>query len=203
MATSRALFVLAVAAAVAVAGCSGGSVGGDAGSRGAPREAASPSGPPCPRELPPPSVGSSVVGTLEPAETAPELPAPARAWRCVYRGAETAERRGETWTWERAGAPSEVTGADLERHVEALRGLEPAEADRVCTFDLGPRTLLVLEHDTGRVGVLVDLFGCGSVRLTDDPVDVPAGEATSDGIVAGVLSAPSQLRDLVGPLRRE
>lgn len=101
------------------------------------------------------------------------------------------------------GATSDVADGDLERYAAALTDLRPAEADQVCTLELGPRTLLVLEHDTGRVGVLADRFGCGSVRLTDDPVEVPAGEATTDGIVTGVLRPSAELRVLMDALRIE
>ncbi len=206
------LAVLVGAMALAASSCSGDGAGpedasqrptGGAQETASPGSTTTPSGPPCPRELPRPSAGSAVLGNTDPAAAAPRLPAFTQAWRCVYRGSETDDGRDESWVWERLGAASDVADSDLERYAAALTDLRPAPADQVCTLDLGPRTLLVLEHDTGRVGVLADRFGCGSVRLTDDPAQVPAGEATTEGIVAGVLQPSAELRLLMDALRIE
>jgi hypothetical protein len=66
--------------------------------------------------------------------------------------------------------------------------LVPQHIDRVCTADLGSRLMLVYSHGNDLTGVVVDDFGCGDVRLTDEPFRTVPGEATQAGTVRGVLT---------------
>jgi hypothetical protein len=110
------------------------------------------------------------------------LSAPERAWVCRYQ-------LGDDDIWSRDGAVVPVAEADLAALADGLAGLEPATRHRMCTADLGPRWLLVWADDTDLTGAAVDDFGCGVVRLTDEPFATVPGEATGSGTVPGVLSA--------------
>jgi hypothetical protein len=152
----------------------------------------------CPRRLPPNRDPGSGIGTGTPAASAPSLPDPDAAWLCRYTpgwsGSEKDEDNARD-TWVRTGRSHPVGPAHLSVLARALTGLEPAEADQLCTADLGPRWMLVLSHENDLTGVVVDDFGCRNVRLTADPFEVAAGDATSGAVVAGVLTGPDGLLD--------
>lgn len=63
----------------------------------------------------------------------------------------------------------------------------------------------MLVYATGRdlTGVVVDDFGCGDVRLTDDPFKTPPGDATQDTTVAGVLTGTDELLPALKSVARE
>lgn len=67
----------------------------------------------------------------------------------------------------------------------------------MCTADLGTRVMLVYPDGPDLTGVIVDNFGCHDVRLTDDPAHTPPGYGTQRGTVTGILTAPSELTDLL------
>jgi hypothetical protein len=136
-------------------------------------------GQPCPAKLPEPAVSGPGA---EAATGRPDLPAPDRAWVCDY---ELADGGG----WERREPLTPVQDDDLAGLAEGVAALRPASNGRFCTKELGPRHLLVLDTDGDLTGVLLDGFGCGDVRLTDDPHETPAGEPTAPGVVPGVLQA--------------
>lgn len=149
---------------------------------------------PCPGRLP---GGDDAFGGTDPAASAPDLAAPDRAWVCTYvlRSGPAAGPDGPAWT--RQTRPQQVVADRLPGLATSLDELAPADPGRLCTKDLGPRYLLVLADDgdagTDLTGVVVDGFGCRDVRLTDDPSTTPPGEASTPGVVPGVLSAPDAL----------
>jgi hypothetical protein len=49
----------------------------------------------------------------------------------------------------------------------------------------------------------VDEFGCGEVRLTDDPFGVSPGESSGAGTVSGVLAAPPGLADRLRAIKAD
>ena len=174
----------------ALAGC-GSEAGGSATDPPGPDELAEHSGQPCPEELPEEEQGE---GWEQPAESAPDLPAADEAWVCVYgdAGAPADGSRGY-YVWKRSGQPVALSADELEAAQELLDELEPAPAEQACTADLGPRYVLVLSTGGDLTGVVLDDFGCHSARLTGDPHDIGPG----DGSMAGLLTAPAELLDLL------
>ena len=59
-----------------------------------------------------------------------------------------------------------------------------------CTEELGPRWLLVTSTGGDLTGVVVDGYGCGDVRLTNDPYVTAPGDPQTGATVPGVLDAP-------------
>jgi len=156
----------------------------------------------CPKRLP--QEEDRGFGAHEPASTAPTLPSPDSAWVCRYdlSDARPQPEGDGREGWVRAGRAQPVEPfllPVLERH---LRGLVPAEEQRACTADLGPRWLLVHSHRGDLTGVLVDDFGCDDVRLTDEPFVTVPGEAAQPGTVPGVLSGHPALLDLMKTAHR-
>jgi hypothetical protein len=155
-------------------------------------ELAAHDGEPCPARLP--HQGDHGLGADDPATSAPELAAADEAWTCRYQPHDSVQdEEGTTWGWVREGAPRAVDPAGLDRLEPQLADLRPADADRICTMDLGPRWMLVLADGGDLTGVVVDDFGCRDVRLTDEPFETPPGEATAPRTVAGVLTGPDHL----------
>lgn len=139
-------------------------------------------GPPCPAELPYEDETWS-----EPAPSAPELPAFARAWRCRY-GADTSRPDDlPGLAWRRDGDAVQLSAPARARLARALDRLEPHPRGQVCRLDLGPRWVVVLDHADGRTAVVLDDFGCGWVRLSEDLATVPPGETS------GALTGPREL----------
>lgn len=94
-----------------------------------------------------------------------------------------------TYTWERA-EKARVAATDLGGLEEHLAQLAPADPQRGCTADRGPRWMLVYAAENDLTGVIVDDYGCHDVRLTDEPFDTPPGDAVQPGTVPGVLTTP-------------
>ncbi|QGG41747.1 hypothetical protein [Aeromicrobium yanjiei] len=88
-----------------------------------------------------------------------------------------------------------VPPGQLRRYQRDLDQLVPADRERACLADLGPRYLLVYAYDAGLAGVTADAFGCEDVRLTDDPAETAPGERGAPGSVPGILQSPSGLLD--------
>ena len=168
--------------------------GGSAGQR--TDEVAAHRGQVCPRRLPEASEDTYGFGTSEPADAAPTLPVPESAWVCQYVPDDVgpgSDADGTAYGWARRGAPRRIAESrlpDLARH---LGELAPAESERACTADLGPRWMLVYASGTDLTGVVVDDFGCRDVRLTDEPFSTVPGEASQPGTVPGVLTGPAEL----------
>lgn len=152
----------------------------------------------CPAELPvSPDVSDRGFGTNEPASSTPSLGDPAAAWVCRYDPVDAGPGpggNGTTYAWERSGRARAVAPDRLPVLGELLGQLATLPDEQlVCTDDLGPRWLLVLETDAGTVGVVRDSFGCDLVRLTDDVFSTIPGEGTRRGTVPGVLLGPPAL----------
>ena len=159
-------------------------------------EVAAHAGEVCPQRLPESGNRDHGFGTDEPAESAPSLPAPESAWVCRYDATDVGpgpDGDGTTWGWVRAGEVRPVDPARLPVLERALTQLAPADRNRVCTADLGPRWMLVYSHGNDLTGVLVDDFGCRDVRLTDEPFETVPGAATQPGTTRGVLAGPTDL----------
>lgn len=114
------------------------------------------------------------------------------AWVCVY-GALTPSGDGAALGWTRQRPPVRVSPGQLRSYQRDLDQLVPADPERACRADLGPRYLLVYAHDAGLAGVTVDAYGCEEVRLTDNPAETAPGEAGGSGSVPGVLQSPTGL----------
>jgi hypothetical protein len=206
--TSRRTTRLAFAALVAAvaAGCGTGTGSGTGtGTGGAASERrdelAAHDGQPCPRRLP--QADGHGFGSEEPAHEAPTLPEADAAWVCEYEPVDLPKRTsdgGSVFGWRREGRPVEVSGPGLASLEQRVAMLEPADAQRMCTADLGPRWMLVLSREGDLTGVVVDGYGCRDVRLTDEPFTTVPGEAGAPGapgIVAGVLAGPEDLLPLL------
>lgn len=153
-------------------------------------------GSPCPARLPHDPANRHGFEPSRSADESPSLEAPDRAWVCKYDSFDVgSEPSGRTTIgWIRVGEHSEVPVSQSDAIESELSRLAPPAADeRLCTADLGPRWMLVLSNDGDLTGVVVDAFGCGDVRLTDEPFTTVPGEATAGGTVPGVLAGSSGL----------
>lgn len=158
------------------------------------REVTEADGRPCPQKLP---IGDDPsghgFGVEEPAKKLPNLLEPQEAWVCGYHLMDHPDGG-----WERAGQLEPVTADDLPDLRAALLDLAPVDPGQPCTADLGPRWMVVYAHDGDLTGVVVDDFGCRSVRLTDNPHFTPPGEFDQDGTVGGVLDGGAAVLAALG-----
>ena len=121
------------------------------------------------------------------ATEAPELASPTEAWLCTYTVLAVDDQASDDQGgWRLEGEPEQVDDSRLPALDEALSALAPADPDRPCTMDIGPRYLVVYAGETGLTGVAVDDFGCRDVRLTDDPRTTPLGSGEGEA-AAGVF----------------
>lgn len=165
-------------------------------------------GGPCPETLPAPidNPGGHGFGTRTPAQQEPRFTAPDRGWVCRYdpkRIRQTSE--GSVVEWSRSSAPrrlEEDVLAQVSYVTNAISVFRGSSADRVCPSDLGPRYALVTSAGGDLTGVIADSYGCGDVRLSDDPFltapgDPQEGNGTTPGVFvgadAGVFSGPVSL----------
>lgn len=190
-------------AVVVLTGC--GSTPADDATAGAsavqPEQLTEAGGEPCPTELP---IGDDPsghgFGVEAPAEQLPDLLDPHEAWVCQYEtyDRDTTANGGLVYGWRQTGDPSPVAPGDLPALRSALDSMVLPSPDQACTADLGPRWMVVYSHDGDLTGVLVDDYGCRSVRLTDDPHSTPPGAVDQDGTVGGVLDGGAAVLDAVG-----
>lgn len=180
-----------------LAGCgSGGSATGSGSGPATVDEVAAHDGRVCPQRLPAREDPDEEFGTHEPADSAPSLLTPESGWVCRYDLIDVRpepDGDGPRAGWVLQGPARAVDPARLrviERH---LAELVPAERDRLCPADLGPRWLLVYSHGNDLTGAVLDDFGCQDVRLTDEPFHTVPGDAAHGGAVPGVLKSPSGL----------
>jgi hypothetical protein len=154
----------------------------------------------CPVRLPPTEdPNDHNLGTVEHADARPSLLEPEQAWICRYDSTDLSERphsRVRATYWKRHGGPHRVDHDRLGKLTGYLDRLRPA-GDQACTSDLGPSFMLVYAHDRDLTGVLVESYGCQDVRLTDDPFTTAPGDPGQVGTVAGVLTAPGGLLDIL------
>ena len=150
----------------------------------------------CPGQLPtgedPDGYG---FGTHEAARRKPSLLAPESAWVCRYNPVPEGSGphgAGSRFLWRLDGAPKPVAPERLTAFASSLSELEPQGND-ACTADLGPRWMLVYSHARDLTGVVVDDYGCHTVRLTDDPFTRAPGDPGQVGTVSGQLSGPAHL----------
>lgn len=157
----------------------------------------------CPKKLPAGTKAGSE--TDAPAEEAPSLPEPESAWICQYNPGTSGsglEGGSGTGAWKLVGEAERVADADVSELADDLTKLTPAEAQQMCTADLGPRWMLVYSHGQDLSGVVVDDFGCRDVRLTDDPFETVPGGGDQEGTVPGTLAAPTALLNTLKQLHR-
>jgi hypothetical protein len=161
---------------------------------------------PCPEELPigddPSGHGFGVQGV---ADESPTLLSPNEAWVCQYDpfDASTTTSHGAIYEWRRTGQPTPVASGDLPRLRNALGGLVPADRSEGCNADLGPRWMVVYNHDGDLTGLVVDDYGCRDVRLTDNPHATPPGADDQEGAVGGILDGGQAVLDMLGLSRQK
>jgi hypothetical protein len=177
----------------AVAGCGEGASSGEEQGASSIDEMTQHRGEVCPGQLPVAPVSTHGFGTDTPAASAPRLAEPDSAWVCQYAAVDAGAGpggNGTTIKWVRTGTQRPVEEHALPALADSLTELRPAEGDRVCTSDLGPRWMPVYSIGKDLTGVVVDAYGCSDIRLTDDPFSTVPGEATQPGTVSGVLVGP-------------
>lgn len=143
----------------------------------------------CPGRLPQSEATDGVAGVEDRADSGPTLQRPTAAWVCVYLAGGL--RAGEV-PWTLDGGPRQVPTSQLTAIADDLAELRPAPS-RSCTDDLGPRWMLVYANARNLTGVVIDDFGCEDVRLTDEPFETAPGDTDQEGVVRGVLAAPTGL----------
>ncbi len=142
-------------------------------------------------------------GGEEVASSTPEFGDTAALWACTYNTLTigTTPEGGQKYGWKRVGEPTPIDSTEYDDLVRGLGNLRPADPQRMCTADLGPRVMLGHVATNGQVtGVVVDLFGCRDVRLTPDPVGVAPGESDVDGVPTGVLAGSTEFMTAVAAL---
>lgn len=155
---------------------------------------------PCPDKLPQLDGPDTGLGGDSPAGETPELQNVEEAWICEYAANTVApgpEGNGDPWEWLLQGEPQPVEKSRIQDLKISLSELAPPAPDMVCTADIGPRRLLSYSTGGDLTGVLVDDFGCRSVRLTDEPFETVPGAASTGGMVRGYLSGPDTLLERI------
>ena len=190
--------IAVVLGATSLAGCADSDAGQratDTSSTASADEAARHGDDVCPERLPQGKDPGSGFGTEQPARAAPELPTPESAWTCQYQPVDSGpgpDGQGAL-VWEREGEARPVSSTALPIAESLSRLAPPDTANQMCTQELGPRWMLVFATGQDLTGVVVDGFGCRSVRLTDYPFETGPGASKQEGIVPGVLMAPPSL----------
>jgi len=155
----------------------------------------------CPQEQPQ-EPGTSGFGTEKPASSTPNLRPPERVWVCQYApdlGPFNDQQGQRLITWTLEGGAVEVGASDVDAFADALAAVAPGDRDpeQPCTADLGPRWMVVAETAGDLTGFVVDDFGCGDLRLTDDPWSTEPGAARQPGTVPGTFrEGAADLSDL-------
>ena len=150
----------------------------------------------CPTKLPQATSDTNGFGTSQPAGSTPSLETLDSAWVCVFAPVEVGQGvngDGTVWGWIRQGATNRVPSDRLAAIRSDLGKLTPARPNQICTMELGSRYMLVYAHKNDLTGVVVDDYGCGDVRLTDEPFKTVPGDAGESESFSGVLSGPSRL----------
>jgi hypothetical protein len=147
-------------------------------------------GGPCPSVLPSPTDDRGYgFGTERMATEQPTFSKPDTAWVCQY-GTEDGGPDGPRFVWVLNHAPRRLDDSLLGDVEAKLQEVRATAAPQACTDDLGPRWMLVTSTGGDLTGTVVDGFGCGHVRLTDDPFVTAPGDPEEGGTVAGSLAAP-------------
>lgn len=151
-------------------------------------------GGPCPTRLPTPTDDDQGhgFGTSTPAEQVPRFGTPDSAWVCQYRPDPLGDiDTSDGWGWSLNHTPRRLDADRLGEVKTSLQDITlPPSSPYACTEELGPRWLLVTSTGGDLTGIVVDGYGCGDVRLTDDPFRTAPGDPQDGGTVPGVLTAP-------------
>lgn len=156
-------------------------------------------GGPCPATLPAPvdDPGGYGFGTRTSAQEEPRFTAPDTGWVCRYDPARIGQTsEGSVVEWSLNAAPRRLGEnvlsqvSDVTNAISVFRG---PSADRPCPANLGPRYALVTSAGGDLTGVIADSYGCGDVRLSDDPFltapgDPQEGNGTTPGVFPGADS---------------
>ena len=118
---------------------------------------------------------------------------PERVWVCRYEAHGQSQGDGQTYRWQLQGGPTKGDPALSAALSEFLDEVDPADEDRACTSELGPRWMISYSHQGDLTGVVVDDYGCREVRLTDEPFETAPGDPGQTGTVPGVLMGPARL----------
>ncbi|WP_084127038.1 hypothetical protein [Demequina sp. NBRC 110054] len=195
------------ALAVVLTGCSGDAEhSGAEGSAPAGSELAAYGGVACPDSLVDSSDRYGLGADLE-GDAVPELGGYDAVWLCEYVPIDRPQEDGNGTfnSWHLATTPVELAEEDLPIVDDVLDRLAVASASMDCLADLGPRELVVLVDDGDLTGVVIDVFGCETVRFTEDPFVTAPGESADDALESGWLivdggrAALDDLRALLGP----
>jgi hypothetical protein len=161
-------------------------------------------GGPCPSVLPRPTddEGGHGFGTSTPADRDPEFDAPDAAWVCHYSAWDTGstESGGTAFEWRLVKTARRIDASLLPDVVQALDSVRVREADTgyECTADLGPQWLLVTSASGDLTGIAAEGYGCGDVRLTNDPFLTAPGDPQTGATVPGVLTSDGLASTLEG-----
>ncbi|KQY58815.1 hypothetical protein ASD11_04050 [Aeromicrobium sp. Root495] len=157
-------------------------------------ELAAHDGKPCPKALPTASSSTVTDRTEKPAGSAPLLPRADAAWVCTYALPRPDGVSEHVGGWPRTDPPRRLDAAETDGLARQLNDLSPAPEDPVCSADLGRRVMVVLSWRGDLTGVVIDDFGCRTVRLTDEPFTTVPGAGNQGGAVRGELEATPTLR---------
>lgn len=152
---------------------------------------------PCPAKLPQAPVSTYGIGTEKPATSTPKLPTADAGWVCTYAPTDAGpgpDGQGTSTGWTRSAAARKLDAAETDGIARLLGDLAPAERNQACTSDLGRRIMVVLSAQGDLTGVVIDDFGCRTVRLTDEPFKTVPGDAKQGGAVSGTLTPSPSLR---------
>ena len=149
----------------------------------------------CPAALPRAPRETYGFGTEDRAAAVPSLWKPQQAWLCRYVSQNVAPRgsNGAWFDWVRLGAPRRLDAQQLAAFSTAITQFKVPRRDRACTDDLGPRYLVSYSYEQDLTGVVIDDYGCGDVRVTDDPFSSVPGNPSQPGTIKGVLTGPNGL----------
>lgn len=150
----------------------------------------------CPKRLPVAPQETYGFGTDDRATALPAFPPFDQAWVCAYQTRDIAPRgaNGAWYEWARTGSPRQLAPEQVDSLAASFDELELIPGgDYACSADLGPRYLVSTVWERDLTGLVIDDYGCRSVRLTDDPFVTIPGEATQPGTVKGVLQPPDTL----------
>jgi hypothetical protein len=151
----------------------------------------------CPTVLPRAPRETYGFGDDRPATTAPTLWTAQEAWICRYEANDVTSKGsdGAWFEWVRRDTPRRLDTDELKAFSTAIAELKPPPGNRACPDDLGSRYLVSYAYENDLTGVVFDSYGCGDVRLTDDPFKTVPGDASQPGTVAGVLTGPTGFLD--------
>ena len=159
----------------------------------------------CPATLPGEPQDNCGFGTDRPATVLPGFPAFDEARLCTYEPQDVAPPDSSAMLeWVRVGEPQPLDPDQLASFSDAITQLKLiGPGEYACTADLGPRYMVSLAWQRDLTGVVIEDYGCGSVRLTDDPFVTVPGDASQAGTVSGIFEPPPDLLSDLGVGRQD